>query len=131
MTEIILLIVILFSPLMGGVLSLQFKSIYAPIASVGISLVVSLLWLLRISEPLTFEWSWIQEVSFSILMDKLALVLIVLVSLISLLVVIFSTKYMERDTGKYRYFAFLGFFVFSMIGLVFSFDFARIFSNFF
>ena len=50
--------------------------------------------------------------------DRISSVLIALVSFISLLVLVYSGKYMEEDGGKKRYFAFLGFFIFSMIGLL-------------
>lgn len=55
-----------------------------------------------------------------VMLDKLSLVMIGVVSLVTLLVNIFSLEYMKNDPGKGRYFAFLGLFAFSMYGIVLS-----------
>ena len=60
------------------------------------------------------------EYHAGILIDKLSLIMIGMVSLITLLVNIFSLEYMKNDPGKGRYFAFLGLFAFSMYGIVLS-----------
>ena len=50
--------------------------------------------------------------------DPLTAVMLVTVSLVSLLVVIYSSGYMTGDRGYARFFAFMGLFVFSMLMLV-------------
>ncbi|MFY0650447.1 MAG: NADH-quinone oxidoreductase subunit L [Cyclobacteriaceae bacterium] len=76
------------------------------------------------SKAYYFSASWFNVGSFQynagILLDKLSLVMIGVVSLITLLVNVFSLEYMKGDPGKGRYFAFLGLFAFSMYGIVLS-----------
>jgi NADH-quinone oxidoreductase subunit L len=50
--------------------------------------------------------------------DALTGVMLVVVNAISAFVHLFSVKYMENDTKYTRYFAFLGLFTFSMLGLI-------------
>ncbi len=59
-------------------------------------------------------------VDLGILIDNISVLMIVVVSLISMLVHIFSIAYMKGDKRYNRYFAYLGIFVFSMNGIVFS-----------
>lgn len=59
-----------------------------------------------------------QPISFGIMIDNLAAVMLVVVTLISLLVHLFSMGYMKDDVRYARYFAYLGFFSFSMLGIV-------------
>jgi len=60
--------------------------------------------------------------SFGLLVDPLAALMLVIVSLISLLVHVFSLGYMndEGETGLPRYYAGLGLFTFSMLAFVYS-----------
>lgn len=51
-------------------------------------------------------------------LDNLAVLMLVLVTFISLLVQIFSIVYMHHDRRYHLYFAFLGLFTFSMLGIV-------------
>jgi NADH-quinone oxidoreductase subunit L len=62
------------------------------------------------------------ELVFGILIDPLAALMLVIVSLISFLVHVFSLGYMndEGETGLPRYYAGLGLFTFSMLAFVFS-----------
>ncbi|MCX2741761.1 NADH-quinone oxidoreductase subunit L [Pontibacter anaerobius] len=53
-----------------------------------------------------------------ILLDNLTVLMLVIVTFISLLVQLFSVGYMHGDKGYSRYFAFLGLFTFSMLGIV-------------
>ncbi|HQJ74579.1 MAG TPA: NADH-quinone oxidoreductase subunit L [Bacteroidota bacterium] len=50
--------------------------------------------------------------------DNLSAIMLVVVTLISALVHLFSTEYMSGDPKYTRYFAYLGFFTFSMLGIV-------------
>ena len=119
MSELILLLVILFLPLISGLVA--FISKYSAIVltiGVGLSFLFSLA--LIFEQPVIhFEWLWVEGIIFSIRIDRMAAVLIALVNFISLLVLIYSGKYMEEDRGgAKRYFAYLGFFVFSMLSLL-------------
>ncbi|WP_114778649.1 NADH-quinone oxidoreductase subunit L [Botryobacter ruber] len=53
-----------------------------------------------------------------ILLDNLTVLMLVLVTFISTLVQLFSVGYMHDDKGYSRYYAFLGLFTFSMLGIV-------------
>ena len=58
------------------------------------------------------------DARLSILVDPLAVMMILVVSGISALIHLYSVSYMESDRGYARYFAYLNFFVFSMLLLV-------------
>ncbi|GAB3526632.1 NADH-quinone oxidoreductase subunit L [Pontibacter brevis] len=53
-----------------------------------------------------------------ILLDNLTVLMLVIVTFISTLVQLFSVGYMHGDRGYSRYFAYLGLFTFSMLGIV-------------
>ncbi len=55
---------------------------------------------------------------FNLLVDNLTIVMLVVVTLVSFLVHVFSIGYMHGDPKYVRFFAFLGLFTFSMLGLV-------------
>ncbi|HMJ71206.1 MAG TPA: NADH-quinone oxidoreductase subunit L [Cyclobacteriaceae bacterium] len=59
-------------------------------------------------------------IQFNILIDGLTLPMLSMVILISFLVHLYSVGFMADDQHAGRYFAFLGFFTFSMLGLVIS-----------
>ena len=56
--------------------------------------------------------------NYSFMIDRLTLMMLVLVNFVSFLVHVFSTEYMRKDKAKPRYFAYLGLFTFSMLGIV-------------
>lgn len=66
------------------------------------------------------EWFTLGEKTFTfgVLLDKAAVVMLVVVHFVALLVETYSLAYMHRERDKYRYFAFLKLFVFSMLGIV-------------
>lgn len=72
------------------------------------------------TQHFVFEWFSLQEKTFTLSLqtDNLTLLMLVVVHLIAVLVQIFSISYMHDDAGKWRYFAFLGLFVFSMLVIV-------------
>lgn len=72
------------------------------------------------SQLFTFHWLLLKSHTYtlSIQLDNLALLMLILVHLVALLVQIFSISYMHHDEGRWRYFAFLGLFVFSMLMIV-------------
>ncbi len=70
----------------------------------------------------SFDWFLFGDtmITMGIKLDNLAIIMLVVVALISSLVHIFSIGYMHGDQRYTRYFAFLGLFSFSMIGIVIS-----------
>src|SRR5690606_19318302 len=69
---------------------------------------VTLPWFTAGTEVLTLDFA----------IDNRSLLMLVVVSFISLMVHIYSAVYMRGDTGFARYYAMLGFFTFSMQGIV-------------
>ncbi len=79
-------------------------------------------------ELLNFTFTWISlgnvtligplKFDLGIMIDNLTAVMLVVVTLISFLVNLFSSKYMEGDIRFSRYYANLGLFSFSMLGIV-------------
>lgn len=61
-----------------------------------------------------------QTISFTVLADRLSLPMLSMVTLVSLLVHVYSVGFMADDENVGRYFSFLGFFTFAMMGLVVS-----------
>lgn len=82
------------------------------------------------SRYMVMDWFATGAFSFQagFLLDNLSMMMLVVVSLIALLVNIFSITYMEHDEGRNRYFLFLGLFAFSMYGIVLS---SNVFLTFF
>jgi len=84
--------------------------------------------------PLPYEhnWQWfsfaasiggkpfLYDMPIGVLIDGPAALLLVVVTLVSLMVQIYSISYMHEDTRYRRYFAFVSFFTSSMLGLVVS-----------
>lgn len=75
--------------------------------------------------PFEMQWTWMVSSQFSFnagfLIDRLNLLMLFIVTLVSFFVQVFSVSYMaEEGRGKSRYFAFLSFFSFAMINLVAS-----------
>lgn len=70
------------------------------------------------------QWSWFSigniEFKAGILLNNLSVLMMVLVSGIATLVHIYSRAYMKGDPDIYKYWAYLGLFCFSMLGLVIS-----------
>lgn len=61
-----------------------------------------------------------QTIKLGIMIDNISAIMIFVVSLISLVVHLFSIEYMKGDIRYNRYFAYLGIFTFSMNGIVFT-----------
>lgn len=72
-----------------------------------------------------FKIPWLQfsenvSINIGILLDPVSLMMLVVVSFVSLMVHIFSLGYMKGEERFATYYAFLGLFTFSMLGLVVS-----------
>ncbi|MGA9408643.1 MAG: NADH-quinone oxidoreductase subunit L, partial [Bacteroidota bacterium] len=79
-------------------------------------------------ELLNYTFTWVDfktvagigqlKLDLGIMIDNVTAIMLVVVALISFLVHLFSTAYMSGDIRYSRYFAYLGFFSFSMLGIV-------------
>ena len=68
----------------------------------------------------TFEWLSVGSVNinFGLFIDPLTAIMLVVVTVVALMVQIYSRGYMHGDQGILRYYAFLSLFVFAMLGLI-------------
>ena len=68
----------------------------------------------------SFTWMDLGDfkIKLGFLIDNITIIMLLVVSLISTMTHIFSTKYMEGDIRYSRYYAYLGLFTFSMNGIV-------------
>jgi NADH-quinone oxidoreductase subunit L len=71
---------------------------------------------------ITTAWTWLESGSFKVglelLVDPLSAVMMLIVSGVGGLIVLYSIGYMDGDDEERRYFAYISFFVFSMLLLV-------------
>ncbi len=72
---------------------------------------------------IAFKYTWLQfsenlSIDMGIMLDPISMMMIVVVTFISLMVHIYSLGYMKGDERFATYYAFLGLFTFSMLGLV-------------
>jgi NADH-quinone oxidoreductase subunit L len=71
---------------------------------------------------ITTAWTWLQSGNFhaglQLLVDPLSAVMMLIVSGVGGLIVLYSIGYMDGDDEERRYFAYISFFVFSMLLLV-------------
>ncbi len=131
-------IIILFLPLLGFVIVLflgkKVPKIYLlEVVLMGITLLLSFIVMWSkltsyVSQDLVSEFTWIDfgvlptvgalQIDLGIKIDNLTVIMLVVVNLISFLVHIFSIAYMKGDKRYTRYFAYLGIFTFSMLGIV-------------
>jgi NADH-quinone oxidoreductase subunit L len=126
----------LFSFIINGLLILPFVNRkskaygYITILAIAISAVFSV-WALKSvmsaenHEILVPDVSWMAIGNFNfhvgLIMDQLAAVMAVVVSVVSLMVQIYSLGYMAHDeAGYYRYYTHMSLFTFAMLGLVLS-----------
>ena len=103
-------------------LLLSSTALYQIYESSKMSLMDKLSFALANSALSTFEFNWISlpdlQINFGVLSDSVSVIMLLVVSLISLLVHIFSIEYMKGDKRFSRYYAYLGLFTFSMNGIV-------------
>ncbi|PRY52452.1 NADH-quinone oxidoreductase subunit L [Arcticibacter pallidicorallinus] len=94
------------------------------ICNISLSLILSFILFMQVwNGPAIHEqFSWFTigswELQVGVLLNNLSVLMLLLVSGIALLVNIYSTKYMQGDPYIRRYWAYLGLFCFSMLGLV-------------
>jgi NADH-quinone oxidoreductase subunit L len=101
---------------------------YLATAATGVCFVISLL-LLGEQGTTGFSWATIGnlDIQIGIKLDALSTGMLVIVTGVGLLVHVFSIAYMKEDESRNRYFASLGLFMFSMIGIVISPNFIMMF----
>jgi NADH-quinone oxidoreductase subunit L len=103
---------------------------YITILAIGVSAVLSVWALFSVMSAANHEIvvpdvSWIVIGNFNfhvgLIMDQLAALMAVVVTVVSLMVQIYSLGYMAHDeAGYYRYYTYMSLFTFSMLGLVLS-----------
>ncbi len=101
---------------------------YITIGAIGASALLSF-WALsevmtanhHIVEVSSFEWLSIGEalnINIGIILDPLTTIMLIVITIVSLMVQIYSQGYMEGDPGYQRYYAYMSLFTTSMLGLV-------------
>ncbi len=132
---------ILFSPLIGSLIGYLGRSITNYFAEITTSLFVSISAILSIlvfwngfnydvyGNHVIFEWisSGGFKANWSINIDPLSSVMLVVVTFVSALVHIYSIGYMSHDPHKPRFMSYLSLFTFSMLALVVSDNFLQLF----
>ena len=124
----------LFLPLLSFIIliffgqSLREKSHFIALPLIGLMLVNSISFLINSLSNHHYEinksFEWFSTGAFTVslgcFIDNATCIMLVVVSLISFLVHLYSTEYMKDDPRYSRYFAYLGIFTFSMNGIVLS-----------
>jgi NADH-quinone oxidoreductase subunit L len=118
--------------LMGATWSARFSGLIGTLSiaiSAFISVVIAIHWFQAppINEHILITlWRWISLPHYSsalaFYLDPVSLVMMLVITVIGLLIHIFSTAYMEGEEGYSRYFAYLNLFVASMLLLVLAND---------
>jgi NADH-quinone oxidoreductase subunit L len=132
-STLLLLHTTVFAPFAGFliIVLLTFKnSFFSRIVSVslmGLSALAAGLLLgshFSLTTPLTYTTDWLVTAHLTLqvgyYLDRLSLLMLFLVSFISFLIQIFSLGYMDEDSGKSRFFAYLSFFSWAMMFFVVS-----------
>lgn len=127
------LFLLLLTPLLGFGLFTFLKPAKTPLLAVFFAL-ISFLGAIGTGVYLpdtSASWNWIEAgdtvLYFSVSMDSYALLMLPLVTGISLLVQLFSVRYMEQDAEKARYFGYLQLFTLAMVGVVLAGDLLTLF----
>ncbi len=101
---------------------------------IGIAFISSVILMIHVAEYDAVEvtmMNWISAgdltIPFGFLVDEVSVTMMVVVTLVSTIVHIYSTGYMNHDKSYNRFFAYLSAFVFSMMILVMSDNFAGLF----
>ena len=86
---------------------------------------------ITMNDPYVMKALWAQigdvKLTMGVLIDPLAAMMLVIVTLVSRLVYIYSVSYMEHDEGMGRFFAFISLFSAAMLGLVVSVNFLQLY----
>ena len=86
---------------------------------------------ITMSDPYVMKTLWAKvgsvALEMGVLIDPLTAMMLVIVTLVSLLVYIYSAGYMEHDAGMGRFFAFMSLFSAAMLGLVVALNFLQLY----
>ncbi|XP_055810564.1 NAD(P)H-quinone oxidoreductase subunit 5, chloroplastic-like [Solanum dulcamara] len=78
-----------------------------------------------------YVWSWVINNDFSLdfryLIDPLTSIMSILITTVGIMVLIYNDNYMAHDQGYLRFFAYMSFFITSMLGLVTSLNLIQIY----
>lgn len=133
-----LALIILFLPLIGFTVVIHFgkrfeKLFFFEIAMLGLALILSIIVAATklstyLHQDIVFAFNWIDfgvvpilgklTIELGVKIDNLTAIMLIVVNLISFLVHIYSMGYMKGDPRFSRYYAYLGIFTFSMLGIV-------------
>ncbi|MCX7792991.1 MAG: NADH-quinone oxidoreductase subunit L [Thermodesulfovibrionales bacterium] len=101
---------------------------------VGISMILAIMTVLEVTSGNVINkdlYTWVVsgdfKVSVGFLIDQLTAVMLVVVTVVSFLVHVYSIGYMHGDPGFYRFFAYLNLFTFSMLMLIMSNNFLQLY----
>lgn len=138
MSLINLALTVLFLPLIGFAVVVHFGKRFPKLYLFEV-LMISVAFLLSaiiafvklssyVDETIVFAFNWIDlgvlpvvgklAIELGIKIDNVTVIMLIVVNLISMLVHIYSIGYMKGDARFSRYFAYLGIFTFSMLGIV-------------
>ena len=136
------LYIALFAPLLGSLVAALFaqrpKILFTGLFTslmIGVSMIASLnlLYFVMTSDQIVhvFMMDWIRignlDIHFGFVADQISVTMMVVVTIVSTMVHIHSIGYMDKDKSFNRYFSYLSAFVFSMMVLVMSDNFAGLF----
>ena len=102
---------------------------FVPLGCIGIAFLLSLRIFIEALTAYSADWKmlfgpfvWLDleshQISVGLLVDNITAVMLMVVTVVSFLVHLYSTSYMHGDEKYSRFFGFLGIFSFSMLGLV-------------
>jgi NADH-quinone oxidoreductase subunit L len=129
MSTLELMVGVLFGVWIAGILLSQFFRratglIYALPSFIALVISINIAWLTNQTGVQTIGWNWFTigntDINLIFEFNTLTIPLMIIVSAISFLVHAYSTAYMKNDAAKPRFFATLGLFTFSMLGLTLS-----------
>ncbi len=124
--------------LINGIAGRRLSKTAVNIIAIG-SVLLSFLWVIKVLAGLGslddvhveryFTWiqSGIVDVSFDFAVDRLAAVMLLVVTGIGLIIHVYATGYMSHEGGYYRFFAFMNLFMFFMLTLVLAANFLVLF----
>src|SRR5436305_5837347 len=101
-------------PILGTALALAIFICYTKLSGIPETLNWSTKWISFGNVPGVGEWN----IFTGVMIDNITAIMLVVVTLISFLVHLFSREYLKDDIRYARYFAYLGIFTFSMLGIV-------------
>jgi len=105
-------------------LVLKKQAPFISIVTIALSFVISAMSPLLVKVPSVISYPWFallgNQIRFGILVDGLSVIMGSVVAFVSLLIAIYSYRYMYGDWGHTRYWYFFSFFVGSMLLLVYA-----------